>query len=133
MSAKIRNNYTAKQIFDDFSKEEKARLGAQLNAADEQLKLLIADEDVLKQELAKHNNGLAELQNKQNATLEDAKKTAQEALENADSLQQRNLADMEAAKKSKLLTATAVVGIIALLFVAFYYIGKKRKSKKNNI
>jgi len=133
LSEKIRNNYTAKQIFDDFSKEEKARLGAQLNSVDEQVKVLIADEDELKKELAKYNNGLTSLQNKQNMSEEEAKKLAQEELANEKATQQKSMDEDASERRGRILTGAGVVAVIALLFATFYYIGKKRKSKKNNI
>ncbi|MBO0592464.1 hypothetical protein I2486_13740 [Cellulophaga sp. E16_2] len=133
LSTKIRSNYTAKQIFEDFSKEEKDRLGAQLLTVDEQLKLLVADEDELKKELLAYNNGLTSLKNKQDISLEEAEKTAKEITDNADALQQKNLADKDAIKKNRIIMALTGIGVLAVLFAVFYFIGKKRKAQKTNI
>lgn len=133
LSSKIRNNYTAKQIFDDFSKEEKARLGSQLTTVESQLSALLSEENEINMQLEKHAKDLSLLNSKQNSSDAEAQKSAEQvAAQNAD-LEQQILDEVNEKKKGRITLAFIGVGILALVIVVFYFLGKKRKLKRQNL
>lgn len=127
LSDKIRNNYTAQQIFDDYSKEEKVRLDEQLKSVEEELGTLLAGEYELNNEITRQTNERNYLQGQENTSLAMAK----EAEENR--LSQLAEAERKREKKKNRMTFAFIgIGVAALLLGALYIAGKLRKSRKSN-
>ena len=127
LSDKIRNNDTAQQIFDDYSKEEKVRLDDQLKSVEEELGTLLAGEYELNNEITRQTNERDYLQGQENTSLAMAK----EAEENR--LSQLAEAERKKEKKKNRMTFAFVgIGVAALLLGALYIAGKLRKSRKSN-
>ncbi len=125
LSKKIRENYSAQEIFDDYSKEEKDRLTKRLVSIDEKLKSLLEEESELNNELALRSGEKKYLENKQSSIIEN-EKTVNSNLESTQEQLQIN-ADK---KKSRLNIALIVIGFATILIVLFYIVGKKRKQKR---
>ena len=128
LSSKIRNNYTAKQIFDDYSKEEKVRLDSQLASIDERLKKIINEEAGVSNQLA--------IQSSKKYSIESAQTEAEKAAllsKQTNEAQAASLLEQEAQKQKddKKFTALIIVGLLALIIGVFYMLGKMRKARKN--
>jgi chromosome segregation ATPase len=129
LSSKVRDNYTAQQIFDDFSKEERSRLQGQLANVENQLSLLLEDESQLKDELALNSSKVDAIE-KVKTSNEEALRAERLSIaaENA-ALEEQRLA----AKKSRMNYAFMGIGAIALLLFLLFILGKKRNAKRKNI
>lgn len=130
LSGKIRNNYTAKQIFDEYSKDEQVRLKSQLTIIEDELKLIIEED-------ASISNTLA-LQNSRKNIFENEHSNAEKmALENELSLKAERTAllnqEDQTQKNNKKSIALIIVGLLALIIGVFYLLGKMRKSRKTKI
>ena len=129
LSSKIRNNYTAKQIFDEYAKEEQGRFIEQLKAIDSSLVSYENHNDLIESKIQLYSGNKANF---------ESKRAKNEEL-NALSLKERNAlkeqlekekVDKENSKKNKKKkTAFMVVGIIAAILILFYLLGRMRKSK----
>ena len=124
LSNKIRNNYTAKEIFEGFSKEETERLSQEIKAIDEKLKFYLDKDSELANELAIKAGERSNLESKQNRLLEEAKSKEIESLNEIRAVN-------KAKKKSRLSYAVIGIGILALIMMAFYFVGKKKREKIN--
>ncbi len=125
LSKKIRENYSAQEIFDDYSKEEKDRLTMQLVSIDEQLKNQLVEESELNNELALRSGEKKYLENKQSSIIEN-EKTLNSELE----ITQNQLQIKADEKKSRLNIAFIAIGITTILLVLLYIVGKKRKHNR---
>ncbi|WP_372745334.1 hypothetical protein [Lutibacter sp.] len=123
LSTKIRNNYTAQQIFDEYSKEEKAKLNEQLASIDKKLEALVVDEEVLNVKLAKLTGEKTDFELKQDQLTQ---KTAAEQL----AIAQQEMADKEAQKKTRVTYAIVIIGIVILVIGLFYVLGKYKRAQK---
>ncbi len=122
LSNKIRNNYTAKQIFEDYSKEEKGKLIAEINKIDEIFKAYLDKDSELSNELAKIAAEKSDLEAEQTQLLK------QKEL-NKEQLQQQKFKEKDAKKRSRLSYAFIGIGFLAMLMVVFYFIGKRKRNK----
>lgn len=128
LSSKIRSNYTAQKIFEEYSAEEGAKLEKLQTTVEEELKLLLAEQDDITSALALKAGDKSYLiikQDKQNL-LELNEEARQADFD-------RELAHNEAVKAKntkRILNVFIVVFIAVLVLYMLYYIGKKRKSQK---
>lgn len=132
LSSKIRNNYTAQEIFDDFSKEEKVRLTAQLEIVESQLTALGEEDLDLSNALAMNTSKKDAFASEQQQIENQTEIVKQQQLE----LASKNEADSSLAiksesKKSRVTYALVGLGVLAIILLLFYIIGKKRKAKKS--
>lgn len=122
LSNKIRNNYTAKQIFEDYSKEEKGKLIAEINKIDEIFKAYLDKDSELSNELAKIAAEKSNLEAEQTGLLKQKE-------QNEAQLQQQKSKEKEAKKRSRLSYAFIGIGFLAMLMVVFYFVGKEKEIK----
>lgn len=128
LSTKIRNNYTAQEIYEEFSVEEKERLEKQLASVEEQLEILITRQEGLNSQLALFSGDKNYLQIKQDEL--DAIKLKEEARLEKTNLEQQQLKADKADRNRKILIAFIGIIVIAIVLYILYYIGKKRKLSK---
>ena len=81
LSNKIRNNYTAQKIYEEYSSEEKTRLENQLASVDEELKSSLAEQEELNRQISLQAGNMSYLQLKQDE-LDGVKIQEQATLEN---------------------------------------------------
>ncbi len=129
LSTKIRSNYTAQKIYEEYSSEEKARLENQMASVDEELKSLLVEQEELNRQLSLQTGDKSYLQLKQNE-LDGNKMQEQATLENI-AIENQQLETERAARNRKIMMVFIGIVIAGLLLFALYYIGKKRKSKKS--
>lgn len=122
LSNKIRNNYTAKQIFEDYSKEEKGKLIAEINKIDEIFKAYLDKDSELSNELAKIAAEKSNLEAEQTGLLKQKE-------QNEAQLQQQKSKEKEAKKRSRLSYAFIGIGFLAMLMIVFYFVGKRKRNK----
>lgn len=131
LSNKIRNNYTAKQIFDDYSKEEQERLQGQLKTINGQLETFISDDNSIGNLLAVQNSKKNSFENEESSSKELAKLNEQK--KNIEANAQIANAQKESndnKKNSKKSFAIVIVAALAALFILFFFVGKIRKSRR---
>lgn len=127
---KIRNNYTAKQIFDEYAKEEQGRLMDQLKVIGVNLEINSKESDSINGQIQYYSGNKNSFETKQYNKEELAALNIRESME-ANAELEKQKTDLENSKKDKMKnTALVVVGLIALILVLFYFVGKMRKSKK---
>lgn len=126
----IRNNYSAKQIFDDFAKEEKSRLETKLEAVELALDKTLNDDKDIDGRLALHNSKKNAFETEKNISEENKLK----AIKNGeDASLEAQLAKEKANKDGKKMFA--LIGVIALaaLLLLFYFLGKAKKRRSKQI
>lgn len=127
MSSKIRDNYSAKQIFDEFSKEEQERLNEKLTSIETSLENILSEDQQLDQSLAITTNRKNSFETQKNKL--EQEKAIQET---NDLLAQQNAAlESQQAKKdgdNKKWYALIGVGVLAIIFLLFYRIGKAKRT-----
>lgn len=111
LSTKIRENYNAQQIYDEFAKDEDSKITTQIAAIDAELSRLTGN-------VAEINSKVAGL-NSEKASQANAAMAEEAATQESEKT------------KNRLLMALIVVGLLTLLFGVLYYIGKRNKNKKN--
>jgi len=129
LSSKIRNNYTAKQIFDDYSKEEKDRLQNQLVTIEADLKILADEDSSLSDLLNSENSKKSAFENEQNASRQLAILNEKKRQEEANAQINAELEKNQEKSKGKKSAALFIVGILAALFLLFFLLGKMRKAR----
>lgn len=130
LSNKIRNNYTAKEIFDDYSKEEKDRLEAKLKVIEDKLMLISSDDASISNLIASQNSKKSAYENEQTAGEELTKLNEQQKLNEARIANEKAIIEKSKTdKKGKKNTAILIVGILAGIFLLLFLLGKMRKSK----
>jgi hypothetical protein len=127
LSNKIRNNYTAQEIFEEFATEEKERLEKQLITINEQLNLVTAKQKELNTQMAMHKGEKTYLQLKQDAV--DAQKLTEKAKLKQEILAEHELDILKSKRSKRITNALFGIGIVALILFFLYYMGKKRKSR----
>lgn len=126
LSAKIRDNYTAQQILDEYTKEEQSRLEGQLAEIDAALNPLLQDESQLQTALAVQHSKKEQLDRQINTS-----KTLEENEKASLAREQRIQAEEKAARKSdRIQLALVSIGGIALLLLVLFVLGKRRKKRK---
>lgn len=123
LSKKIRNNYTAKQIFEEYSNEEKTKLLNEINSIDEQLKAYLEKDSELGEELSKKISEKSDLENRHFELIKNQEEQETQLF------QQQNEVK-EAKKRKRVNTALIGIAILALVMTIFYFIGKRKKNKK---
>lgn len=132
LSSKIRNNYTAKEIFDEYAKEEQKRLTNQLATIDSDLALKVKASDSIKNRIAMYSNSKSAYEAKQ-ANADKYEALAQKEKEDELARLKQSQIDDENAKKSKKRKSTfMIIGALAALLILFYLVGKMRKSRMKN-
>ncbi|WP_339888319.1 hypothetical protein [uncultured Flavobacterium sp.] len=112
LSAKIRENYNAQEIFSEYAKEEESVITSKIDAIDKQI-------SELSSKVADINTTVVGL-NDDIATKEATDLETQIAAEN------------DSKTKNRLLFALIAVGIISLVFYVLYVLGKRKKNNKTN-
>ena len=107
LSAKIRENYNAQEIFSEYAKEEESVITSKIDAIDKQI-------SELSSKVADINTTVVGL-NDDIATKEATDLETQIAAEN------------DSKTKNRLLFALIAVGIISLVFYVLYVLGKRKK------
>jgi|GEM_PF-3623730 len=125
LSSKIRNNYTAKQIFDDYSKEEQKRLENQLLVIETNLKTLVEQDDSLNSLLAKESSKKYDFEGSLNAS----EKAAQEK---TNMLLSKELKESENKSNNKKNMAFIIIGLLAIVFLMFFILGKIKRNQSKN-
>ncbi len=123
LSTKIRNNYTAQQIFDEYSKEEKDRLKLQLNSVDEKLTTLQAEEGALSIQLGKLTGEKSVYELKQD-------QLSRETIAKDLAVTQQQLDEKAAQKKTRITYTFVIIGLVSFVIILFYFLGKYKKSQK---
>lgn len=126
LSDKIRNNYTAQEIFDDFSKEERARLTQQLKSTEEELATLLAGDYEMNTELALNTNNKEYLESKQNSSLEQSKASEENRMKDEALAMEKS-----ARRQSRIMYTAFGLGAAAIILFLLYMAGKKRKKSKS--
>lgn len=130
LSSKIRNNYSAKQIFDDFAKEEKTRLEEKLTTIEQVLEQKLNDDKDIDGRLALTTSKRNAFETEKSIN-EENKLEAEKDADNA-SLEAQ-LAKEKANKDGKKMFALIGVVAVAVILLLFYLLGKakKRRALKN--
>jgi chromosome segregation ATPase len=128
LSNKIRSNYTAQKIYEDYSAEEKARLDEQLISVEDQIKILLSEQADISSQIALSSGDKNYMQIKQDEvkSLEMSENAKLEEI----ALQKQQLDDKKAKRNKRTFNAFIGILIAALIMYALYAIGKKRKSNK---
>lgn len=129
LSIKIRNNYTAQRIYEEYSEEEMARLKEQLGNVEEQLGLLLGEQDDLNSRLSISSGNKNYMQLKQDELDAEKLRAAQEEQELL--LQQQLDKEKKDARRAKILRGFIWLMVIGLAVYGLYYIGKKQKERKS--
>lgn len=111
LSAKIRENYNAQEIFSEFAKEEEGIITSKIEAIDKQISELTSKVTDINSTVAGLNDDIAQ----------------KEAVEAEDQLNAEN----DSKTKNRLMFALIAVGILVLVFFVLNEIGKRKK--KNNL
>jgi chromosome segregation ATPase len=112
LSAKIRENYNAREIFQEYAKDEDVKINALIARIDNEISGLSGKVNSINSQITGLNDDLAR---------KDAEQT-KELLEKAESEQTKN----------RLQIAAVLILILGGVFGALYMIGKKKKEQKNN-
>lgn len=128
LGIKIRNNYTAQEIFEEFSIEEKKRLEKQLVAIDEQLQLVFTEQKDLNTQLARYKGDETYLQMKHSAT--KGQERAEQAKIERETLAKQEMETLKDQRNQRMTNALFAICIVALVLFLLYYIGKRKKSAK---
>ena len=107
LSAKIRENYNAQEIFTEFANEEESKISEQIKNIDTQISKLNGDVNAINSTVAGLNTEI----------------NKQKEVQNQLSTEQEN----EAKTNERLMIAGIATAVILLLFAVFYFIGKKKK------
>lgn len=129
LSSKVRDNYTAQQIFDDFSKEERSRLEAQLIVLEGDVTMLLEDESQLKTELALNTSKVDAFERNKNAS-DEALRSEQLSVAKENALMEQ---EKQTKKKSRMNMALIGIGGLALLLLILFGLGKMRKRKNSQL
>lgn len=132
LSSKIRNNYTAKQIFDEYALEEQGRLVEQLKIIDSSLKLNEFKSDSLQNKIQLYSGNKTSFETIEINNAEFKALSQKERNEAKAQLEKEKIDKENSKKDKKKKTAFIVVGIIGAILILFYFIGKMRKSKMKN-
>lgn len=131
LSSKIRNNYSAKQIFDDFAKEEKSRLEGKLQTIEGALEQVLNDDKDMDGRLALHTSKKNAFETEKNINAEHAASAEREAAINAEHASlESQLAKEKANKDGKKLFGLLGIVAVAVLLLMFYLLGKAKKRRK---
>lgn len=133
LSNKIRNNYTAQKIYEEYSAEEKVRLDSQLISVEEQLNTLLNEQEDLNSDLAIYSGNKSYLQIKQGEL--NSIQTGENAQLEKLALAQKQAEIEKISRNRRLFNALIGISIAALVLFVLYYVGKKRRTRKtkNNI
>ncbi|PIE49629.1 MAG: hypothetical protein CSA39_01665 [Flavobacteriales bacterium] len=131
LSSKIRNNYTAKEIFDQYAEEEQRRLANQLATLNADLALKTQASDSIKNQIAIYSNTKTTYEVKK-ANADRLEMITQKEKEDELARLEQLRVDEENLKKSKKRKSTfLIIGAVAGLLILLYIIGKMRKTRKN--
>ena len=130
LSSKIRNNYTAKQIFDEYSKEEQGRLVEQLKSIDSSLVSNVNDNVAIENQIQLYSGNKASFETRQSNNEELNALSIQERDERKAQLEKQQIDKENSKKNKKKKTAFIVVAVIAAILILFYLLGRMRKSRK---
>jgi chromosome segregation ATPase len=122
LSNKIRNNYTAKQIFEEYSKEEKGKLLEEINSVDEQLKAYLDKDSELSSELSKIMLEKSDLESAHSGLLKEQEQQESQLI-------QQEAEENVAKKRSRVKFALIGVAVFAVIMATFYFIGKRKRNK----
>lgn len=125
LSTKIRNNYTAKEIFEGYSKEETEKISQEISAIDEKLQTYLNKDSELTDQLTSQIGEKASLENEQTSLLEESKSKEEKSL-------QQKLEAKKTKKQNRLVYAFIGIGVFAILLFIFYFVGKNKRSKTKN-
>lgn len=111
LSAKIRENYNAQEIFGEFAKEEEGKVNEQIKLIDEEITKLTG-------KVSDINSSVTSL----NSDIE----------KNAELLKEQQVADENSSKnKNRLMLALIAVALLTVIFIVLNELGKRRKNKTN--
>ncbi len=129
LGIKIRNNYNAQEIFEEYSLEEKERLEDKLMSIEEELDLLFEEQEDIHSKIARYKGEETYLQIKQSAKKEQ--ELAEKDRVEREMMAQQELETLKNKRAQRITNAFFAIGIVALVLFFLYYMGKKRKSAKN--
>ena len=120
LSKNIRNNYSAKQLFEEYHTDEQLRLQSQLENVTDNLNILLGEASSLDTDYMVLNSKKINL---------ESLNTNVEVAETANDKVALDV-DNESDKSNKLTLATIVIIAVGFIMALFYFIGKRKKDNK---